>query len=604
MRAALAVIAALAALIAPSSAAWAGRASPTGAGLELLTSATASGESFAVRLDVQIGLDSEGEGSWGLAALSLAALWDGPTRNLEPGGPLRVALGAGLTTELSLERDRVCVTLSGPLPSLDTALWLTAERLEPRELGPRALRALHARMLAHPGTTIPPPSPPLQHTLANLYGPLAGHTAHASHARARSEPIEPLASLTADALTRAPARVLIAAPPDSLRAAAPLLARDLGALPARQGPPAVERDHALDQGWIARRPTRVTAKQDHDTRRLLVVAWDLCERVGGALRAEAAQRLLVTLLGDPGGVLTEPLVGAYGVARHVEVLSASRPATLAVIAAVRGRAMAEARGRLIETLEGLSDGTLSPPLFDGAVARAVHDLRAAWRVPVERLALISEWWSAGLLDRPPREHLDALIAELEALSREDLARWVGEALHPTRRVIVELSPSQVPQRERVVLDADTLYDYLRILVDLRCPPPDHGLELVELLEVKYGLTPEEYLALTRVVADDPGRIRQLNHEAEQRCLEYDKLRGMMPPQRVVALHRAVACGAGAIAEDAPREAALDAIFRRFDIDASVYRPLVRLGREDPPTATLIEGVDAECRPAYGPAARP
>jgi len=96
-------------------------------------------------------------------------------------------------------------------------------------------------------------------------------------------------------------------------------------------------------------------------------------------------------------------------------------------------------------------------------------------------------------------------------------------------------------------------------------------------------------------------MRELNHEAEQHCLEYKKLRAMMPTRRVLALHKAVACQAGHIADDTRREETLAHIYQTFDIDPSVYRPLIAMVREDPPVAAEIARLDVECAPAFGPA---
>ncbi|PKN54434.1 MAG: hypothetical protein CVU56_26555, partial [Deltaproteobacteria bacterium HGW-Deltaproteobacteria-14] len=368
------------------------------------------------------------------------------------------------------------------------------------------------------------------------------------------------------------------------------------------GPPA-QRDLSLDADWQAARPSRVAARHDHDSRRLVTVAWDLrglADRLGlPPEQDEAARRVLDTLLAAPGGLLLGPLVDGFAVAREVDVHRVDAPPALVVTVTARGRSGADARARVLDLVAPL--GTRGPPeaLLLGARELAATALQDEWGAPEHRLALVSTWWAAGLA-HDPEGYYAALQQALTELRPRDLVHWAEYALHESRRVIVELTPTNVPDQERVVLDADTLTDFLRILVDLRCPPPGRTFELVELLASKYELTPERYVALARVVAREPERMRELNHEAEQRCLEYRKLRAMMPPRRVVALHHAVACQAGRIADDQRREATLERVFRGFDIDPSVYRPLIAMSREDPPIAAELERVDAECAPTHGP----
>jgi len=576
---------------------------PIGEGVSAWVTPVPGATTIAVRLELALGLDAEGEGSWGLAALALAALRDGPTRHLQAGEALAVGARAGLIATTALQRDRIAVTLSGPPEALPTALWLMAERLDPVDLDPRRLAQLHATLVGAPDHAPEPPSPPLQHTLSNLFGPLGGHTPWASHQHAGADAIEPLAALVGDALPRARARVLIAGPAPSLTGLPGDLARLLAPLAPREGGPPARRDPSLDADWQAARPARVAARHDHDSRRLVTVAWDL-RGLDRRLslppeRDEALRRTLATLLAAPGGLLTAPLVDDLAVARDVEVRGLDAPPALIVTVTSRGRSTADARARLLDALAPLTGRGAPELLFHGARLRAMALLDEAWEDPARRLDLVSTWWSAGHADDPDA-YRAALARELAELRPQDLVAWAEYALHASRRVVVELTPTNLPDQERIVLDADTLGDYLRILVDLRCPPRDRTYELVKLLEAKYGLTPERYVALTRVVAREPERMRELNHEAEQRCLEYRKLRAMVPPRRLLALHRSIACHASRIADPAERDATLERIFHAADLDPSVYRPLLAMGREDPDLAAELARIDADCAPPPPP----
>lgn len=589
-------------------------------GLTVVTSAVAGAQTVAVTLELALGLDAEGEGSWGMTALALAALRDGPTQHLRAGEAVALGARAGLITRTALHRDRVAITLIGPADALPTALWLTAERLAPAPLGARRLARLHDALLASPDHAPSPPPPPLQHTLANLFGPLAGHSAWASHQRARAAsrglgsptpgvdapPREPdrdltaLAAMVADALPRASARVVIAASPAHLPAGDDL-ERVFGASPPRDGGPPARRDPSLDADWQAIRPARVAARHDVDSRRLVAVAWDhrgVARKLGiPAAREEALRRVLAVLLVDRGGVLYSPLVEGYGVARGIEVHIEPAPPALIVIATARGRSPVAARQRLLEALAPLAERGPPESAFLGAREVAHAELEARWATTEGRADLISAWHSAdapGPIDTYRRDLAEALLD----VRPRDLLAWASHGLSPERQVVVELTPTGVPEQERVALDADTLTDYLRLLVDLRCPAPGRTVDLVALLDRKYGLTPERYVALTRVIAREPERMRELNHEAEQRCLEYRRLRELVPAARVVDLHRAITCDAGRAGDEARRERARDAVFRAYDLDPSVYRPLIAMAREDLDLAPALEAIDAECAPPH------
>lgn len=573
-------------------------------GVAIVASPVPGADTVSVRVVLSLGLDAEGEGTWGLAALALAALRAGPTRHLAAGQALTTAARAGLVTTASVGRDHVEVTLTGPPEALETALWLAAERLDPRDVEPAELRALHDALLAAPGGAPSPPAPPLEHTFANLFGPLGGHTAWASHQRAKSEPLEPLAALVADALPRARALVVVAGPPAALARAAPTFARAFTGLAPRPGGPPPRRDASLDADWQTRRPDKVAAQQAHDSRRLVTVAWDLrglAARLGLPRAADDAyRRVLTTLVEAPGGLLQEPLRDDWALVRDVDVIAPGALPALVVTATIRGRSGAEARARILGVMADLVARGAPEHLFDGARARALAELRATWANPEARVGLLTDWVSLGY-DAAEHEALYAAIsAALADMREQEFRRWAEYALDPSRRVVVELTPSQIPDEERIVLDADTLGSYLRLLVDLRCPPPGRTYELTALLATKYELTPEAYLALTRVVAREPARMAELNHEAEQRCLEYRKLRGMATPRRVLALYRAVLCETRGAADEAERERVRAGIFERFDLDPSVFRPLIAMSREDPALAPQLERVARECAPLSPP----
>ena len=147
------------------------------------------------------------------------------------------------------------------------------------------------------------------------------------------------------------------------------------------------------------------------------------------------------------------------------------------------------------------------------------------------------------------------------------------------------------------LDADQIAMYLRLVVDLRCPPPGAPRDISTLLRQKYNMAPRRYVAITRVLAANPALLRDLSDEAEGRCQELAKLRAVLPGDRVVGLHEAVLCGPGVTPVTRRAKRKLARIWRRFDVDSSWYRPLLLATREDPAHTEALLAIDRRCSTA-------
>ena len=162
------------------------------------------------------------------------------------------------------------------------------------------------------------------------------------------------------------------------------------------------------------------------------------------------------------------------------------------------------------------------------------------------------------------------------------------------RTALTVIPREESDVDRVRLDGDQIASYLRLMVDLRCPPPGAPKEISRLLKEKYGMAPRRYIAVTRAMASNPALMRNISEEAESRCQELGKLRKVLSPPRVVALHEAVVCGPGVAPEDPRGHKRLKRIWRKFDIDSSWYRPLLAATREDPGQTQALLDIDRRC----------
>lgn len=575
--------------------------------LEVWASPVPDSPLISVRLELAVGLELEAQSSrHGLAATALAALIRGRTPRTGPGATQRLADEAGLATRVDIAEAHVSVTLDGPPQALDRALWIQLERASgplARSGDADAIRGgLWAYALESRAHAISPEGDLIDTATRRALGPRGGHTPFASRLHASNADARRLVAFAADA-AKLRRRVVVTGPPEALVDLAARLERlappdqQLPAtLPLQAAPP--PEAHRVEQAVV-------TVHNPRDQRRVVAAAWDLRGALDGAnlhgARGDATVLILHQLLAHPGGPVQDALVDGHATVRDLQVrLVGDNARGIAVQADVRGTELAGARDLLTGEIERI--GELRPP---------IQLVRAAGRAAETALSL--RWSHAGgrgeavaMLLRTGRAStpmaIDGWVPALRhALARvtpkmvSELAAW---GLREDRRVVVQMRSSE----EAVVLDAEAISDYLRLMVDIKCPPAGRSMKLLTLLHDKYGLTPQQYVALTQAIANSPERLRELQRQSDERCLEYKKLRSMMTYERALALHRAVACGPGKVADEGQRERALQRIFDRFDLDPSVYRPLLAMAREDVVFGPRLAEVDTRCKPQHGPAA--
>ena len=144
-------------------------------------------------------------------------------------------------------------------------------------------------------------------------------------------------------------------------------------------------------------------------------------------------------------------------------------------------------------------------------------------------------------------------------------------------------------------DEDLLDTYLRLLVDLRCPPGGGEPDVRKILKDKYQMAPQTYVSMTRAISKRPDLVRRLTQDAQDRCAEYRKLREVMSSKNIVR----VLCRTPKPTNRSRQQRFLEATWRKFDIDPSWYLPLVEMLRQDPVHAPRLAEIDSRCNGATG-----
>jgi hypothetical protein len=580
-------------------------------GIEVWTSTLAGAETVTVRLEIGMGLVHELPDRLGLLAAVGAALERGTVGPFPAGELAALEREAGLETEVVLEYDNLALVTSGPPQALARALWLAGQRL----LGPsdRPEDMVVVREGVWSGAeyqrleALGPEGDAFDALAASLLGSRWGHTGYRSRSAASMLDDAALAERVRFGARTGGARLIVVCPPERLSGLDALVDQILGPLPPRRSLPMPERPgrpREIDERLLER-------QNPVDRRHLVALGWDL--RGAGAragfdrVTEDATLLTLVELLRHPGGVLQDVLAGTRPEVRAFQVrLQLDDVGALLVLARSPNPDLAGTSVMITREIAELSQGNVSPQLTRAAAQSAVVELETAWGHPEGRAEIIGTLVRSGRvpLHASPEDWLLRLSRELGRVQPSTLQRFGVLALSPATQMEARFVAEASGDPE-ITIDGEVLSMYLRLMVDIRCPPGEgRRMALAEILKTKYRLDARSYVELSRAISKRGDALRELSHEADQRCQEYAKLRGLLAYDRVLELHRMLACGPGRQPLEEKRERAVRRIFERFDMDPSVYWPLVRMWREDPEAALALRGVDLECGPRFGPAAEP
>lgn len=572
-------------------------------GVEVWLVPVAGAQTFTVRLGLGSGLGSEDSTTVGAAAAVAAWLRVGPTMEHAPGSLSADAARAGLDLSTELGWYDTALLLDGAADSLEYALWLTTTRLSappdvelPVDLLSGALwsgaRSARANSVGFHGDAV-------EEVMAEVLGGDAGHTPTGSRRGAERFSPQRLEEHARVAL-RGPARLVVAASPAALERVRSTLVAAVDRTPSR--PPPTSPRAGLTAEVRRARPPAVALSNPNDHRHHVVVAWDLRGAARGAaldlVERDVALATLEVMLGHPGSPLSTRLIRDDPVARSVRAHARDAGGTaVAIIAEVRRDDVGRARELILDEVEAISRPTVvGDGVIAGAARVAATHLNARWNTTGGRAALMAEIIASGRANgtASPTQWFHELgrrLADVRPESVRQLAAW---GLVSSRRTLAEVAPEGGASQLPPGVGDDILETYLRITVDIRCPTGGTASDHATLLREKYAMDPRTYYMLTRALARRPHAMQGIQRAADDRCEAYRKLRGILLPERIVALHEAVACGPGRLPESAADGRNLQRIYRRFDIDASWYRPLVNMLREDMRHRDALAVIDARC----------
>lgn len=291
--------------------------------------------------------------------------------------------------------------------------------------------------------------------------------------------------------------------------------------------------------------------------------------------ARSTGPLLESLLGHRGHRLSERLINDWGLVDELAVVWLAGPSLLVVSGAVAGDGFKAPVERVFVELAELAAAMSKRPASEEA---AVH---GAWL-----LALARHRSSSGSQTSPSPQTVARLLSDM--LTR-DLATVVVEPMRDD------------PETAVAVVDAELITVWTAATLDMRCPAPDERRDKNTLLLEEHGLDARRYLAMSRALGRDAERMRLLDRELVDRCAEDTKLRGMLVSARIIAMHREIRCGRAtsssphdAHADDAGEVARRRKVYRRFGIDSSVHRPLIRMARRSPTLRDELTAIDLRC----------
>lgn len=574
--------------------------SSPGPGLEIYWSAADEHATtgVTVHLEVLAGLEDEGEGNLGQSAALAAWLLRAPLPGGEGASLQELATRAGVEVLSEVDWRHVSTTLWAPESQADYTLWLAAARLAATPV-PVDASTLQAGLsaLANPWQerAVGPLGDGFETIRRHMLGITRGSTRLSSYLHAERMEDAALVQTATEAATGFPARVIVVAPEPTLRRLRDQ-SDDLFVLSASRPIPTVHvmQDHPRSKGGPEARLV-----QQFDGRHRTLMAWRLPPHFHGdpgrpwGAADTAALLSLSYWARHLGGAPSRELVTGHGIAQKIESRAWLYPSpAFALEATSRGSDMSDLKRRLASAVEGLASHPMNTLEARAAARLARGWLTMRWAYGPDRARLLGELLSVGITK--PEAWRATVEAALEELTADKLTDFVRAGLNPGGRQVLYVVPRDETDVDRVRLDGDQIASYLKLVVDLRCPPPGAPDEISTLLRSKYNMAPRRYVAITRALASNPALMRDLSEEAERRCSELKKLRGLLSPERVTALHQAILCGPGMAPTSKRAARKLKRILRRFDIDPSWYRPLLEATREDPAQSGALAEIDVRC----------
>lgn len=579
-------------------------------GVAVWTIPVVHGTGFTLRLDSAQGTLEMPEGT---AAAFLAGLVQGATATLPRGAWLEEVLSSGLRLKTHLTPHSTGFSLSGRRELLDRALWLASERILGLNVSREETAHLRAAVwwdaLDKRYQGICQVGDEVDALRQILLGRVRGESAFSSrlHAAQLNDADFQKAALAGHREARW--HLTLAGSPEAMIGMDTRLETMFKGVPPRTRT-AVSR--GTSAGGSPRALTRaVSARLDNarDNHRVVAVGWNLRvvqEALGWDDRAlEAAVLLLATGIEHPGGRYQRHLRDDSA---HLLNTAAAIVGNQQPILALRADARGSNSVRSVEVLR-LSLArleALSEEDWGGLRAHRLLELRQIGHDTEGVAEIAGGAWLGG--EFGPTHGFGAwwegLIEHVMGADRSTMRTLMGELTRSPARAELRFMPMAKRASDAGGLTESLLETYERIVTDSRCPRPGPQPAWADLIREKYGLRARTYVEMSRKLSSHPRLMRRISRGASRRCAMFQKLRKLRSYEAIAEIHHQVACLTGRLADVDKREAALHRLFKKLDLDASLYPPLVAMAREDAESRRALEAIDGECRARFGPGAAP
>jgi hypothetical protein len=568
--------------------------------LEILWSEADGHSTTGVTIHIEFltGLEDEGEENLGRTAALAAWLLRAPLPGAKGASLQELATEAGVEVLSEVDWRHVSATMWAPEALADYALWMAAARVakSPPPVEASVLQAgLDALSTQWQEDAVGPLGDGFETIRRHMLGLRRGSTRLSSYLHADRLEDDGLVEMATHTAATVGARVIVVAPRETLTR----LRRDSEELFVMSAERPLPRAHVMQTHPRELGAPEGRLVQQFDGRNRTVMAWRLppVSSAGQPWRAmdTAALLSLSYWARHLGGGPARELVTGHGIAQKIESRAWLYPApAFAIEATSRGSDMSDLKRRLAASIERLASQPMTTHEARAAARLAKNWLSMRWAYGPDRARLIGELASVG--EAEPERWRAAVGDALDHLTPSQISSFVRSGISRESRQVLYVVPRDKTDVDRVRLDGDQIASYLKLVVDLRCPPPGAPQNIATLLRTKYDMAPRRYVALTRALASSPALMRDLSEEAESRCTELRKLRKLLSPQKVTALHEAILCGPGHLPTSKRGKKKLKRVLRRFDVDPSWYRPLLEATREDPSQRLAIEEIDDRCGP--------
>ena len=565
---------------------------------------------FALRLDSMVGTDHE-TSDGGEAAVLLAAILYGRTPNHAVGQWVTVSEELGLRLIPHLTEHSSGFTLAGRDELLSQALWLLGEKLRPPSVPEADVRKIRPAIFLGAESdkyrAITSRGDEVASLRSLVLGPRVGRTDFESRIRG--------SRLSANAVEGAIARLGAAMRPRvtlvvasrALERARRLVEQHLKGLP-NLGLGRV--DFALSVPTPSKLNERVRARFDNprDSSSMTAVGWNLSHLVTvlgwSKPRTEATADVLVTALTHPGGVFTRNLSqSSDAVIDFKAEVSGNRDSVLALVTTCRPKTHSTARKVVMNTLRSVaSDGNWSTEVAN-LVRSRIRDMTDTLRFSTNLANAAGLLWTSGQLGKGQsvENWVERHSNLLRNVTADDLEKLIATVVASDRRAEARFDPTRTIRGREIGLTEEIVTTYGRIVTDSRCPREDAPkMKWTDLLAQKYRIDAETYVKLSKKLTARSRLMRRISNEATERCAQFRKLRKIRSYEDIVAIHRSISCGPASIQDFDLRQKALERTFEKFDLDRSLYRPLLAMAREDPGTQKELRRIERKCRPKYGP----